>query len=101
MEEVYIQLHIICRFAGIELISDRTLDETTILTFRHLLEKHGLGEHIFDTFKAVLAARGVTLHQGAILDATLIPAPSSITSKDGKRASEMHWTTIGKQLYFR
>ena len=40
------------RFAGIELISDRIPDETTILTFRHLLEKHGLGEQIFETFKA-------------------------------------------------
>ncbi len=31
------------RFSGIELISDRITDETTILTFRHLLEKHELG----------------------------------------------------------
>jgi IS5 family transposase len=28
----------------IKLISDRIPDETTILAFRHLLEKHGLGE---------------------------------------------------------
>jgi hypothetical protein len=31
------------------LISDRIPDETMILTFRHLLEKHGLSEQIFDT----------------------------------------------------
>jgi hypothetical protein len=32
------------RFAGIALITDRIPDETTILAFRHLLEKHDLGE---------------------------------------------------------
>jgi len=32
------------RFAGIELGDDRIPDETTILNFRHLLERHGLTE---------------------------------------------------------
>jgi IS5 family transposase len=32
---------------GIKLISDRIPDLTKILTFRHLLEKHDLGEQIF------------------------------------------------------
>ncbi len=49
------------RFAGIELISDRIPDETTILTFRHLLEKHELGEQIFETVKAHLNSRGMTM----------------------------------------
>ena len=34
------------RVAGIDLISDRISDETTILSFRHLLEKHELGEQM-------------------------------------------------------
>jgi IS5 family transposase len=46
MEEALIEVPTMRRFAGIELISDRIPDETTILTFRHLLEKHGLGEQI-------------------------------------------------------
>jgi IS5 family transposase len=41
MEEALIEMPTMRRFTGIELISDRILDETTILTFRHLLEKHG------------------------------------------------------------
>ncbi len=65
------------RFAGIELISDRIPEKTIICTFRHLLEYRGLGERIFDTVKALLAARGVTMRQGTIVDATLIAAPSS------------------------
>ena len=46
------------RFGGIELISDRIRDETTIHTFRHLLEKHDLGEQIFESVKAQFSARG-------------------------------------------
>ena len=33
------------RFAAIEMISDRIPDESTILAFRHLLEKHDLGDN--------------------------------------------------------
>jgi transposase, IS5 family len=69
------------RFAGIELISDRIPDETTILTFRHLLEKHGLGEQVLETVKAHLSARGIRMQQGTIIDATLIAAASSTKNK--------------------
>ena len=55
-------------------------DETTILPFRHLLEKHDLGEQIFETVKAHPSARGMTMRQGTIVDATLIAAPSSMSS---------------------
>jgi len=41
--EALIEVPTMRRFAGIELISDRIPDEITILTFRHLLEKHELG----------------------------------------------------------
>ena len=71
MEEALIELPTMRRFAGIELISDRILDETMILTFRHLLKNHGPGEQIFETVKALLAARGVTMRQGTIVNATL------------------------------
>ena len=47
MEEALIELPTMRRFAGIDLISDRIPDETTILTFRNLLEENDLGEHIF------------------------------------------------------
>jgi len=77
MEEALIEVPTMRRFAGIELISDRIPDETTILTFRHLLEKYELGEQIFETVKAHLSYRGMTMRQGTIVDATLIAAPSS------------------------
>jgi transposase, IS5 family len=81
MEEALIEVPTMRRFAGIELISDRIPDETTILTFRHLLEKHGLGEQFFETVIAHLSARGMTMRQGTIVDATLIAAPSSTSTR--------------------
>jgi IS5 family transposase len=100
MEEALIEVPTMRRFAGIELISDRIPDETTILTFRHLVEKHKLGEQIFETVKTHLNARGMTMRQGTIVDATLIAAPSSTKNKDGKRDPEMHQTKKGNQWYY-
>jgi IS5 family transposase len=100
MEEAVIEVPTMRRFAGIELISDRIPDEITILTFRHLLEKHELGEQIFETVKAHLSARGVTMRQSTIVDATLIPAPTSTKNKEGKRDPEIHQTKKGNQWYF-
>jgi len=56
MEEAFIEVPTMRRFVGIDLISDRIPDETTTLTFRHLLEKHRLGEQIFETVKAHLGS---------------------------------------------
>ena len=44
MEDALIEVAFIRRFAGIDLISDRIPDETTILEFRHLFEMHDLGQ---------------------------------------------------------
>jgi hypothetical protein len=57
MEEALIEMPTMRRFAGIELISGLILDETAIPTFCHLLQKHELGEQIFETVKAHLSAR--------------------------------------------
>jgi IS5 family transposase len=100
MEEALIEVPTMRRFAGIDLMSDRIPDETTILAFRHLLEKHNLGEQIFETVKAHLSHRGMTMRQGTIVDATLIAAPSSTKNKKGERDPEMHQTKKGNQWYF-
>jgi IS5 family transposase len=83
MEEALIEVPTMRRFASIELISDRIPDETTILTFRHLLEKHKLGEQIFETVKVQLSQRGMTMRQGTIVDATLIAAPVRPSTREG------------------
>ena len=90
MEEALIEQPIMRRFAGIDLISDRIPDETTILTFRHLLEQNELGGQIFQTVKAHLKERGMAMKQGTIIDATLIAAPSSTLTEAGGRAWRSH-----------
>jgi transposase, IS5 family len=81
MEEALIEVPTLRRFAGIDLISGRIPDETTILAFRHLLEKHELGEQIFVIIKFHHSARAMTMRQGTIVDATLIAASSSIFTR--------------------
>ena len=100
LEDALIEVPTMRRFAGIDMLSDRIPDETTILAFRHLLEKHNLGEQIFETVKAHLKERGMAMKQGTIIDATLIAAPSSTKNKAGERDPEMHQTKKGNQWYF-
>jgi IS5 family transposase len=100
MEDALIEVPVMRRFAGIDWIGERIPDETTILAFRHLLEKHELGRRIFDTVKAHLKAKGMAMKQGTIIDATLIAAPSSTKNKQAERDPEMHQTKKGNQWYY-
>jgi len=88
MEDALIEVPTMRRFAGIDMISDRIPDETTILTFRHLLEKHDLGQQIFEVVKAHLKDNGMAMKQGTIIDATLIAAPSSTSTRAKPECAE-------------
>jgi IS5 family transposase len=87
-------------FVGIDLSAEAALDETTILRFRHLLERHGLGRRLFDEVARHLKANGLKVATGTIVDASIIGAPSSTQNKDGKRDPEMHQTKKGNQWFF-
>ena len=52
------------RFAGIELAEDAVPDETTILNFRHLLERHRLTEQIFAEVRSLLEEKRLLLREG-------------------------------------
>ena len=88
------------RFAGVELGDDRIPDETTILNFRHLLERYRLTEAIFAAVSAHLADKGITLRSGTLVDATIIDAPSSTKNKAKARDPEMSSTKKGNDWYF-
>jgi IS5 family transposase len=75
-------------------------DETTILRFRHLLEKHQIAPQILATVNSLLAMQGLFLKQGTAIDATLIPAPVSTKNKDKARDPEMHSSKKGNQWHF-
>ena len=76
------------QFVGLAL-ADRTPDESTILQFRHLLEKHNLGKQVLERVNAGTTAAGLVLSKGRIVDASFIEAPSSTKNRDHKRDPEM------------
>src|SRR4029077_1232836 len=80
------------RFVGIDLGCEPVADETTVCRFRHLLEEHDLGRPLFDEVKQHLAAKGLKVATGTIVDATIISAPSSTKNADKARDPEMHQT---------
>jgi IS5 family transposase len=88
------------RFVGIDLGREPAPDETTILNFRHLLERHDLGKRLFDRVNEHLASRGLKVAGGTIVDATIIAAPSSTKNEAKARDPEMHQTRKGQQWYF-
>lgn len=88
------------RFARVELGDDRIPDESTILRFRHLLERHRLTEAIFEAVKDLLEERSLLLRSGTIVDATIIAAPSSTKNATKTRDPEMKQTRKGNQWYF-
>ena len=88
------------RFARIDLSAEGVPDATTLLNFRHLLERHDLCKGLFTAINTDLAARGLWLREGTLVDATLIAAPSSTKNQDKQRDPEMHQTKKGNQWYF-
>jgi IS5 family transposase len=99
MEEALHDMPLFREFAGLTWDS-RIPDESTILRFRHLLEKHKLTEQILATVNAVLLDKGLMLKAGTVVDATLIAAPSSTKNQSGERDPEMKQSKKGNQWHF-
>ncbi|ERV40804.1 hypothetical protein V555_05727 [Pseudomonas aeruginosa BWH054] len=99
MEEALYEITPMRQFAGLTL-SAPIPEDTTVMNFRHLLEKHQLAVGILEVINGYLQDKGLSLRQGTIVDATIIHAPSSTKNKEGKRAPEMHQTKKGNQYYF-
>ncbi len=98
MEDALYEVESMRRFAGISL--DKIPDETTILNFRHLLEKHGLGKKMFDKINHYLGKQGLSFKEGTIIDASIIEAPTSTKNASGQRDPEMHQTRKGNEWHF-
>ena len=99
-EEAVYDSESIRRFVRIELSEDKVPDETTILRFRHLLEKHDLTRAMFLEIGSLLEEKGLLLKQGTIVDATIISAPSSTKNKTQSRDPEMKQTRKGNTWHF-
>ena len=57
MEDLLYEAESVRRFAGLRL-TEALPDETTILHFRHLLERHQLGQGLFEEIKDHLEEQG-------------------------------------------
>lgn len=75
-------------------------DETTILRFRYLLEKHELGGLMLEAVNIHLEAQSIRIGTATIVAATIIAAPSSTKNASGERDPEMHSAKQGNQWHF-
>jgi IS5 family transposase len=100
MEDALYDSESMRRFAGIDLAADLVPDETTILRFRHLLERHRLTEQLFAEVRSLLEEKKLLLKSGTIVDATIIAAPPSTKNAAGERDPEMKQTRKGRQWHF-
>ena len=100
MEEALHDVPLLRRFADLDAGVDTLPDETTILNFRHLLERNGLSKQIFAEVNGLLIEQGLLLREGTTVDATLIAAPPSTKNREGKRDPAMTQTKKGNQWYF-
>jgi IS5 family transposase len=100
MEDALYDSESMRRFAGIELVDDAIPDESTILRFRHLLERHGLTEQLFALVRGLLEQKRLLLRSGTIVDATIIEAPPSTKNEAKARDPEMKQTKKGPNWHF-
>jgi IS5 family transposase len=82
-------------FVGMDLSRESAPDATTLLRFRRLLEDNKLTATIFEEINRHLAAKGLMMKGGTVVDATIIAAPPSTKNKSGERDPEMHQTKKG------
>ena len=61
MEDAIYDRNSFQKFLRIDLISGRVPDETTILNFRHLLEKHNLAKLLFEEINSYLEEKNFLL----------------------------------------
>ena len=100
MEEALHDIPLYREFAKLDAGITRLPDESTILRFRHMLEKNDLGVQILAAVNAKLIDRGLLLKTATVVDATLIAELCSTKNDKGERDPEMHQTKKGNQWHF-
>ena len=99
-EESIFDSHAMRDFMGINFLDNQAPDSTTLMKFRHMLEKAGLQERIQAEILELLEENGLIMHGGTISDATIMQAPSSTRNSTKERDPEMKSTKKGKNYHF-
>ena len=94
MEEALHDMPVYREFAKLDGVHNRLLDESTILRFRHLLEKHELTTDILRIVNDLLAYKGLLLQSGTAVDAD----SGLIRSVEGTAANVNDVTQANKLL---
>ena len=100
IEEAIYDSYAMRSFMHIDFTDQQVPDATTLLKFRHMIEKNRIGEKIFADVNKRLDESGLMMHGGTIVDASIIAAPKSTKNQEGKRDPEMHQTKKGNEWYF-
>lgn len=100
MEESLYEIQSMRQFAGLSLATGSLPDETTILNFRHLLERNHLAVRLLAEVNAILREHGLLLGHGTIVDATIVSAASSTNNESGERYPDMKQTKKGSNWHF-
>ena len=99
MEEAFFDAPLYREFAQFVEFS-RLPDESTILRFRHRLEKHMLNGKNLANVYGLTTRIGLLLKTGTVMDATLNVAPTSTKNSDKVRNPKMHTSQKGNQWCF-
>jgi IS5 family transposase len=99
-EETIYDSHAMKQFVKIDFHEEDVPDATTLLGFRHLLEKAKLQQKIFETINGKLKNEGMIWEGGSIVDAAIISAPTSTKNTGHSRDPEMKQTKKGNEWYF-
>ncbi len=75
------------RFVGLS-FDDKTPDHSTIWLFRERLSQRGHVSTLFDKTLTTLREQGVVLHNGTLIDATIIEAPLGRKRADGTHTKD-------------
>ena len=62
VENVIYDSYCMRKFMGLDFITESVPDATTLLKFRHLLEKHGIGKIIVEDINKALDEAGLIMH---------------------------------------
>ena len=76
------------QFSRVDLAHEPVPDATTLLKFRHLLDKHQLPKQMFEELRARLRQQGIVVKEGTLVEANIIEASGSTSTKNERHARD-------------
>lgn len=97
MEEALHNVPLYRQFTKLDSVMARVPDDTTILRFRHMRERHDLATDMVRVVNDILQAKGPLMRTDTAMDATLINTSSVTKNLEGERDLKMKQTKRSNQ----